>query len=350
MPAMIPDRGSSAGQRSSAAAGPTLALPDAPAIRGLGFRLFRDPADYAAIAELVATCSLHDGQDSFEDAASLQVEYEHRAGFDPHTDVILAELDGQLVGFGEAFRQVRGGRGVYQSVGAVRPDFRRRGIGRAILRHDERRLREVAKGHADPGGRSFGSWAGDWEGGARELLEAEGYRPVRFGFLMRRPTLEELPEADLLDGLELRPVRPADHRRIFETDVEAFIDSWEHREQGEEDFVALFALPDLDTSLWRVAWDGDEVCGSVMTFIWAEENRGLAVKRGWLERVSVRRPWRRRGVARALIVSALRGLAERGIGEAMLGVDAENVSGALGLYESLGFEVKQRGATYRKAW
>src|SRR6266540_2233239 len=171
MPAMIPDRGSSAGQRSSAAAGPTLALPDAPAIRGLGFRLFRDPADYAAIAELVATCSLHDGQDSFEDAASLQVEYEHRAGFDPHTDVILAELDGQLVGFGEAFRQVRGGRGVYQSVGAVRPDFRRRGIGRAILRHDERRLREVAKGHADPGGRSFGSWAGDWEGGARELLE-----------------------------------------------------------------------------------------------------------------------------------------------------------------------------------
>ena len=54
--------------------------------------------------------------------------------------------------------------------------------------------------------------------------------------------------------------------------------------------------------------------------------------RGWLEHISVRRPWRRRGLASALIARSLRVLRERGFEEAALGVDAENlVGGAAGL-------------------
>jgi len=64
----------------------------------------------------------------------------------------------------------------------------------------------------------------------------------------------------------------------------------------------------------------------------------------------VRRPWRRRGLASALIVSALAGLRDAGMTEAMLGVDTENPSGALHLYESLGFGVREHATTYRKAW
>ena len=67
-------------------------------------------------------------------------------------------------------------------------------------------------------------------------------------------------------------------------------------------------MPNLDTSLWRVAWDGDDVVGSVMTFIWPEENESLGLNRGWLEHISVRRPWRNQGVAKALIVDLLRTL------------------------------------------
>ena len=44
--------------------------------------------------------------------------------------------------------------------------------------------------------------------------------------------------------------------------------------------------PDLDTSLWQVGWDGDEVAGSVQTWIWKEENETLGTKRAWLESVS----------------------------------------------------------------
>ena len=110
----------------------------------------------------------------------------------------------------------------------------------------------------------------------------------------------------------------------------------------ENDFKTTFARAELDTDLWVVAWDGDEVAGVVQNWIWPEENERLGVKRGWLEHISVRRPWRRRGLARAITAASLRqASASAGSTEAMLGVDSENPNGALGLYEGLGFEVMQ---------
>ena len=96
--------------------------------------------------------------------------------------------------------------------------------------------------------------------------------------------------------------------------------------------------PSSTPALWVVAWDGDEVAGVVQTWIWPEENERLGVKRGWLEHISVRRPWRRRGLGRALTAESLRRLRDAGMDDAMLGVDSENPTGALGLYEGLGFE------------
>jgi mycothiol synthase len=327
-----------------------LRVEGAPAIPGLRFRRFAGEQDYAVIAELLTTANLADGIDELYDAAMLQHEYEHETGFDPRADLVLVDVDGALVGYGDASRSVRAGRGVYSTGGSVLPEWRRRGLGRAILRHNERRLREIATGHEDPGGRVLNSWIDDDQGGARQLLEAEGYQPVRYGFAMRRPSLDDLPEAPLPEGLEIRPVRPEDHRRIFDADTEAFMDHYEARERTDDDFVGMFAAPYLDTSLWRVAWEGDQVAGSVMTSIWPTENEKLGVRRAWLDHISVRRAWRRRGLARALIVSALDGLPDRGIDEAMLGVDSENPTGALALYESLGFVVKTRGSTWRKPW
>jgi ribosomal protein S18 acetylase RimI-like enzyme len=146
----------------------------------------------------------------------------------------------------------------------------------------------------------------------------------------------------------MRPVEPGDHRRIWDADTEAFRDHWDAAERTDSDFESWFAEPELDTSLWRVAWDGDEVAGSVMTFIWHTENEALGQRRGWLEHISVRRPWRKRGLATALIASALHGLRDVGMNEAALGVDAENTSGALRVYERIGFRRSRTGIAYRK--
>ena len=69
-------------------------------------------------------------------------------------------------------------------------------------------------------------------------------------------------------------------------------------------------------SLWRVAWDGDEVAGQVRSFINAEENERRGRLRGYTEHISVRRPWRRRGLARALIAASFPLLRARGMTEA----------------------------------
>jgi len=141
----------------------------------------------------------------------------------------------------------------------------------------------------------------------------------------------------------------ADHRRIWEADTEAFRDHNDAAVRTEQDFERWFTMPDLDTSLWRVAWDGTEVAGSVMPFIFSEENEKLGLSRGWLEHISVRRPWRKRGVARALIADSMRTLRDMGLAEAALGVDSKNPTGALQLYESLGFRRHRTGISHRKS-
>ena len=140
-----------------------------------------------------------------------------------------------------------------------------------------------------------------------------------------------------------------DHwRTILAAENEAFRDHWGHREMAESDFTRTFDRAELDTSLWVVAWDGDQVAGVVQNWIWPEENERLGVKRGWLEHISVRRPWRRRGLARAITAASLVKYREVGLDEAMLGVDSENPNGALGLYEGLGFVQASRAAAYRR--
>jgi ribosomal protein S18 acetylase RimI-like enzyme len=197
-----------------------------------------------------------------------------------------------------------------------------------------------------PGPRELRSYALEIEPGATALYADQGYVPIRFGFEMRRSITGALPDHPLPAGLELRPVTPDHHRAIFDADDEAFRDHWGHRDLDEGDFRARFEHPETDTSLWCVAWDGDRVAGSVLNYVFADENEQLGIRRGWLEHVSVRRPWRGRGLAKALCAASFRVLRERGMDEAWLGVDAANPTGALGLYERLGFGVVRKWFAY----
>jgi mycothiol synthase len=86
----------------------------------------------------------------------------------------------------------------------------------------------------------------------------------------------------------------------------------------------------------------------VMSFIDKDENELYRRKRGYTENICVRRPWRKQGLAKALIARSLIALKERGMTEVGLGVDTENTSGALHLYESMGYRVAKRSTIYRK--
>lgn len=312
-----------------------------PDIPGLSLRPAAD-SDWDAIARVLNRANTADGIEEIRTGEALRRQYEPRDRFQLGRDVLVAEIDGELVAFAMGIRTVRDGILVGETSGAVVPEHRRRGLGTALWQATRDRLAAEMAEDPRPGGRQLRTWAQDLQSADRALLTAQGYISIRFGFEMRRFLGGVLPEHPLPDGIELRPVVPDQHRSIFEADDEAFRDHWGHREATEGDFRAIFEDPDTDTSLWCVAWDGDQVAGVVMNTIYREENEQLGVRRGWLDRVSVRRPWRGRGVGKALCAASLGALRERGMDEAWLGVDGSNPTGALQLYEHVGFHVARR--------
>jgi mycothiol synthase len=293
-------------------------------------------ADWPAIAQIQNAARRADGADEVRTPESLASEY---AALDMARDSIIAEMGGEPVGYGFGQGLERDGVLVAELNGAVHPAWRRRGIGRAILHAT--RDGALAQMDADPRPlpREMRSYALDQETGIVAMLADEGFVPIRFGYEMRRFLTGPLPVHQLPAGLELRPVAEADLRRIWEANEEAFLDHWGHRPATEEDFHEMCFGPDMTPGLWCVAWDGDEVAGVVMVAIFGDENEALGVRRGWLDRVSVRRAWRGRGVAKALCCEAFAVLRREGMTEAWLGVDGSNPTGAVKLYEGLGFGV-----------
>jgi mycothiol synthase len=319
---------------------------DLPPIPGLVIRPGSGDEDWGRMADVLNRARLADGIEESTTPAGLAADWGVRDGFTLEDNVLFAEIHGEPVGVAVGHLLPRGGTLALECWGSLVPEWRRRRIGTTMHRTTRTRLVGMAAADPRPGPREFRSYAMDVETGDRALLDAEGYVQIRFGFEMRRWLTGELPVHPLPPGLETRPVLPADHRTIFEADDEAFQDHWGHRPATEGDFRSVFEHPDTNTSLWCVAWDGDEVAGVVQNAIYHDENERFGVKRGWLEHVSVRRPWRGRGLAKALCAASFQVLRDAGMQEAWLGVDAANPTGALRLYEDLGFAVVRQWTAY----
>lgn len=293
-----------------------------------------------------------DGVDERTSEAGLVNWLSHPSkGFNAADDIVVAEVDGEVVGYGWAFWvDTTDGARDYITRGYVHPEWRRRGVGTAILEHNETRLRALSVSHDVDRPRRLGTFADARRPGAVALVTRHGYEPVRFFFNMLRPTLDEVTLPPMPEGLEVRPIardRGA-YRRLFDADAEAFLDHWGGFDASDDTFQEWLDEPEFDPSLFVIGWDGDEVAGAVINIIDENENELLNRKRGLLASVFVRRPWRRRGLAAALVARSLVALRERGMTSAWLGVDADNPTGALGVYEQAGFTVHSRASAYRK--
>jgi ribosomal protein S18 acetylase RimI-like enzyme len=202
---------------------------------------------------------------------------------------------------------------------------------------------------AEERGREKGSRliSGSWSSNEELLreLERRGYALVRYSHRMAIDLGGPTPEPAWPEGIEVRSFQPGDGRAFYEAQQESFADSWEPVEETFEEWSHwLLERPSFDPGLWFLALDGDEAAGFAIC-----HPRSGDLETGSIRLLGVRRPWRRRGLGRALLLYAFGELRRRGFRRAGLGVDAESLTGAHKLYESAGMHVEARFDIYEKA-
>jgi GNAT superfamily N-acetyltransferase len=331
----------------------TIQLENAPAIEGLRFRLFAGASDYphmAGIANAYAEWRCLPFQTSVEE---LTNDFDHDDNIDTRRDILFAEVNGEPVGYVGVFHFVNDDREqIFVHNGNLLPAFADAGLWPALVAWAEKRAGEIAQAEPHDGERFLQTFAPEAMQDKIATAEQFGYARVRYGFMMVRPLDEPIPNLPLPAGVEIRPKQREHYRATWEARNEAFRDHWGHHEQTEVDWQGYQTWPDHQPELCQVAWDvaKNEVAGEVNVTIYQRDNEAFGIKRGWTDPIFVRRPWRKQGLAKALIARAMQVLKDAGMNEAALGVDAQNPNGALKLYESLGFRVSFRTFTYRKAF
>ena len=313
-----------------------LTLPDAPAIPGLAFRFFQGEADFPAIEAVREAVRAVDG-----DLWLPGPDTNPGAVCNPAQDCLLAEVHGKVIGYTWlAWWEEMNGTKLYLHLGWLVPEWRRKGIGRALLRWQEQRLRQIAQTQPTTKPCVFGGNADETQPGNRALLLSEGYTlAFTFVWMTCQIPTEPIQLTSLPDGLEIRPVEREQLPAIYAANQEAFSESHDAIENYEI-WLSNLGGPDLDTSLWVVAWDGDQIAGHVIS---TSDEEGAHTP--W---VATCRPWRRRGLGKALMTRLLQRCQERGIQQADIGTVAENPGKSVHLYESVGYQVVERMPRYRK--
>ena len=179
-----------------------------------------------------------------------------------------------------------------------------------------------------------------------KVLEDGGWRPVRQSYQMRIELGDDLPEPRRPEGISLRRLQPGEELRVYEANTVAFADDWHFRPQPFEEWRDdNFGRENFEHSLSWLAEDGERLAGfSLNTRHFCGDLRF-----GWVGILGVLPRWRRRGLGTAVLQQSLQEFRRRGASRVGLGVDAENVTGAVRLYERAGMHVHRLNVMYEKA-
>jgi mycothiol synthase len=273
------------------------------------------------------------------DWSEEDVEHDWRALADPERDAWVVEDGGAVVGY---VTFLDDGEGTFEADGYVHPDRFGQGIGSTLVELAEARaaqqLEMVALPHV-----VLQNAVLHVDVAARALLESHGYRAVRHFLRMQIDMAEPPPGPAWPDGVLVSGFR----REIDTADVhacvhEAFADEWSFRAETLADWSARkLDDPRFDPALWVIARDGDAVCGVALC-------TAGQFDMGFVNSLAVRPAWRRRGLGLALLRQAFTWFWERGERRVGLGVDTENPTDAVRLYERAGMRPVWQADVYQK--
>lgn len=294
-------------------------------------------ADLDAVQRLIAAVDLAEVGESDADNDDLRLDWEKA---DLAYDARLVHApDGQLVAY--ALVADRAHVRVFADV-YLHPDHYGRGIGTAINRFtEERASRHLALAPADARV-TLGTYINAPNERAAALLVNEGYTLLRH-FWRMGITLDGAPATPVWPaGLAVRSFDPArDAPAVYAAITESFGDMWGYI-PPEYPYWHTFMLErdDFDPALWTVVEDGDQIAAVACAYPFADH--------GHLRSLAVRRPWRRQGLALALLQHTFGLFWARGECTVALGVDAESLTGATRLYQRAGMQIVRQFALWEK--
>ncbi|WP_445171176.1 GNAT family N-acetyltransferase [Microcoleus sp.] len=314
----------------------------------LSARCYAGDRDLDAIAHLINTCEEVDRLDEGTSISELQQEF-NAPSLDKARDIRLwKDAEGKLIGFAQLSVTEPGEVIDGWLWFRVHPDARGGDVEAAAIAWGEVRMREVS---AMQGGRvKLRTYARAEDCDRISVLGSCGFKVDRYFCRMARELSEPIPEPHFPEGFALHQFPgEQDAAAWVEMFNQSFIDHWNHHDLTVDKFKHELAKPDYrnDLDLIAVADDGTFVsfCSCV---ICVEECDRTGRNEGWIACLGTRRGFRKMGLGRAMLLAGLHRLKAAGVATAILGVDAENSSGALRLYESAGFHNIRDSISYVK--
>ncbi|WP_285115757.1 GNAT family N-acetyltransferase [Leifsonia sp. fls2-241-R2A-40a] len=295
------------------------------------------PDDAAAVHEVYRAIAVQD----HPNYVTTREEVDEELGFsfiDLETDSLLAvTADGRVAAVGIVMEPPRQETLVREFMnGGVHPEFRRRGIGRELLAWQRTRGEQKLSGSEKQVPGWLVGYADDRAPDRARLLLAGGFEVARYFRTMERDLGDPIPEVVPTMDVEIVSYT-ADHAEaVHAARDDAFRDHWGSQPLSDEQFAGLVSgvfVPELSF----IALAGDKVAGVLLTDVNEDDWPGQGFTGAYVSTVAVTRPFRGRRIAPTLLRAVLEACAARGWDKVVLDVDAENPTGALGLYTGMGF-------------
>jgi mycothiol synthase len=298
--------------------------------------------DMAAVAGLLADAEEVDDTGEHEDADGL-AEFLVNDRVDLSLDTVAVLDDGRLVAWASVV-DLGDHREPYTTelMGRVHPAWRDRGVGRALVAWEVARSRELHRErHPEMGGR-FAFGVPSAMTSLARVAERAGFGPDQHYLTMRRP-LTGLQAERAVAGVDVVPFDPARDDEVRQVHNASFV---EHMGTAERDAYAwqtwFTGQKAFRSDVSRLALADGAVVGYSLVYEHDADTEATGVREAYLGQIGVLPAARGRGVASACIAASLHAAAADGMDRAALTVDTHNVTGALGLYEHLGFTVDRR--------
>lgn len=303
----------------------------------LKLRSYQGETDWQAIVNLVEACETIEKLD--EEATTYELKLKLSAPYlDRCRDVLLWENEADkliglsLLDIAESKEAIDGYLWLY-----VHPTERNRGLEKEMIAWGEKRMREVKRERNFP--TNLRTYCRDVAKEKIRLLESQHFTIDRYFPTMVRSLAEPIPAPQFPAGFKLTHVSgEQDIQPWVDLFNDSFIDHWNHHDLTVETMCHWMRDENYRPELDLVAVSPEGTFAAFCDCQIKPTQKRESLVEGWIEFLGTGRRFRKMGLGKSMLLAGLQHLKAAGADIAKLSVDADSLTGATKLYQSVGFQ------------